>query len=43
MGWLWLGEHIAGLALLGASVTLAGVSWGAFLASGFESVPFEES
>jgi drug/metabolite transporter (DMT)-like permease len=43
MGWLFLGERIAGLALLGAAVTLAGVSWGTWLASSFESLPLEDS
>ncbi len=33
MGWIFLGESITGLPLLGAAVTLAGVSWGAYQAS----------
>jgi S-adenosylmethionine uptake transporter len=36
MGWLLLGERVAGLALMGALITLAGVSWGAWLAAGYE-------
>jgi len=43
MGWLFLGEHIAGLALFGAALTLAGVTWGAWLASSFESMSLEGS
>ena len=43
MGWLFLDEHIAGLALIGAMITLAGVTWGAWLASGIEAAPLEGS
>jgi drug/metabolite transporter (DMT)-like permease len=43
MGWIFLGETIAGRALAGAALTLLGVSWGAFLASNDEAVPAEES
>jgi drug/metabolite transporter (DMT)-like permease len=43
MGWLFLGERIAGLALFGAAITLAGVTWGTWLASSFESLPLEDS
>jgi drug/metabolite transporter (DMT)-like permease len=32
-GWMFLGERIAGVALVGAAVTLAGVSWGAWKAT----------
>jgi drug/metabolite transporter (DMT)-like permease len=42
MGWLFFRESIAGLAVLGAALTLAGVSWGAFLASSLEPVPVED-
>jgi drug/metabolite transporter (DMT)-like permease len=43
MGWFFLGESIAGLALVGAAVTLAGVSWGAYQASSSaEPGPVEE-
>jgi drug/metabolite transporter (DMT)-like permease len=43
MGWILFRETIAGLAMVGAAVTLAGVTWGAYLASGAEQVPVEES
>jgi drug/metabolite transporter (DMT)-like permease len=33
LGWLFLDEKMAGLALLGAALTVVGVSWGAYLAS----------
>jgi drug/metabolite transporter (DMT)-like permease len=33
MGWSFLHESIAGLALCGALLTLAGVTWGAYQAS----------
>jgi drug/metabolite transporter (DMT)-like permease len=36
MGWILFGETIAGVALLGATITLSGVSWGAYLASDVE-------
>jgi drug/metabolite transporter (DMT)-like permease len=42
MGWLFLRESIAGLALLGAAVTLGGVTWGAYQASNAEPGPIEE-
>jgi drug/metabolite transporter (DMT)-like permease len=32
LGWLFLGERMGGFALLGAALTVAGVSWGAYLA-----------
>jgi drug/metabolite transporter (DMT)-like permease len=41
IGWLWFGETIRGLAMIGVGVTLAGVSWGARIASTPE-VPSEE-
>jgi drug/metabolite transporter (DMT)-like permease len=41
IGWLVFGEHIAGIALAGAAVTLLGVSWGGFIAAAPE-VPAEE-
>jgi len=43
MGWVFLGERIAGLALIGAAVTLAGVTWGAWLASSLDTVSLEGS
>jgi drug/metabolite transporter (DMT)-like permease len=43
MGWIFFRETIAGLALVGASITLAGVSWGTYLASSGPPVPVEES
>jgi drug/metabolite transporter (DMT)-like permease len=42
MGWIFLGEKIAGRALVGAALTLVGVSWGAFLASSDAASPVEE-
>jgi drug/metabolite transporter (DMT)-like permease len=42
MGWIFLRESIAGLALFGAAVTLTGVSWGAWQVSS-ETGPVEES
>jgi drug/metabolite transporter (DMT)-like permease len=36
MGWAFLGEHIAGVAMCGAGITLAGVTWGAWIAAGVE-------
>jgi drug/metabolite transporter (DMT)-like permease len=38
MGWAFLGEHIAGVAMCGAGITLVGVTWGAWLAAGVEEV-----
>jgi drug/metabolite transporter (DMT)-like permease len=43
MGWIFLREAIVGVALLGAAITLAGVSWGAYLASSDGPGPVEES
>jgi len=43
MGWLFLGEAVAALALFGAGLTLVGVSWGAFLAATPEPAPVDES
>ena len=43
MGWLFLDERIAGLALIGAVITLAGVTWGAWLASSIGSASLEGS
>jgi drug/metabolite transporter (DMT)-like permease len=42
MGWIFLRESIAGLALFGAAVTLTGVSWGAYQASSVDRGPIEE-
>jgi len=42
LGWAMLGDRIAGLALAGAALTLAGVSVGAYLASGREADPVDE-
>jgi drug/metabolite transporter (DMT)-like permease len=42
MGWLFLRESVAGLALLGAAVTSFGVSWGAYQASNDAAGPVEE-
>ncbi len=42
MGWLFLGEAVAVLAILGAGLTLIGVSWGAYLAATPEPVAVEE-
>jgi drug/metabolite transporter (DMT)-like permease len=38
MGWAFLGEHIDGMAMLGAGITLVGVTWGAWMAGGVEAV-----
>jgi S-adenosylmethionine uptake transporter len=43
MGFVFLRESIAGLALFGAAVTLVGVSWGAYQASGGEPGPIDEN
>jgi drug/metabolite transporter (DMT)-like permease len=42
MGWFLFDDAIVGKALLGAAITLAGVSWGAYLASDAEPVQIEE-
>jgi drug/metabolite transporter (DMT)-like permease len=34
LGWLLLDERMTGLSLVGAALTMAGVSWGAYLAQG---------
>jgi len=41
IGWSVFGDRIAGLALVGAAITLVGVSWGGFIAAAPE-VPAEE-
>ena len=41
LGWLWFDERIAGLSLVGAALTFAGVSWGAYLASAPQVIPEE--
>jgi drug/metabolite transporter (DMT)-like permease len=43
MGWFLFREAIGALALSGAALTLAGVSWGAYLASNDQPVLLEES
>jgi len=43
MGWLFFREAIGGLAMSGAALTLAGVSWGAYVASNDQPVVLEES
>jgi drug/metabolite transporter (DMT)-like permease len=42
LGWILFGERIGGVALAGATLTLAGVSVGAYLASGREADPVPE-
>ena len=42
LGWTLFGDRIGGLALAGAVLTLAGVSVGAYLASGREADPVDE-
>ena len=42
LGWFILGDRIGGLAIAGAALTLAGVSVGAYLASGREADPVDE-
>jgi drug/metabolite transporter (DMT)-like permease len=42
LGWLLFDEKMAGVAILGAAVTLAGVSWGAYLAATPQRTPVEE-
>ena len=42
LGWGFFDERIAGLAMAGALLTLVGVSWGAYLASGAVAAPMEE-
>jgi len=42
LGWVILGDRIGGLAIAGAALTLAGVSVGAYLASGREADPVDE-
>jgi len=42
LGWLLFDERMAGVAIVGAAVTLAGVSWGAYLASTPQHTPVEE-
>ena len=42
LGWLLFDERMAGVAIVGAAVTLAGVSWGAYLASTPQRTPVEE-
>jgi drug/metabolite transporter (DMT)-like permease len=43
IGWFVFGETIGALALSGAALTLAGVSWGAYLASNDQPMVLEES
>jgi len=42
LGWVMLGERIGELAMVGAALTLAGVSVGAYLAAGREADPVAE-
>ena len=42
LGWILFEERMAGLAVVGAAITLAGVSWGAYLASTPQRTPVEE-
>jgi drug/metabolite transporter (DMT)-like permease len=42
MGWLLFEEKMAGVAIAGAALTLAGVSWGAYLTSSPQHTPVEE-
>jgi drug/metabolite transporter (DMT)-like permease len=42
LGWILFEERMAGLAVVGAAITLAGVSWGAYLASSPQPTPMEE-
>ena len=42
LGWMLFRDRLGGLALAGAGLTLAGVSVGAYLASGREADPVEE-
>lgn len=42
LGWMMFRDRIVGLALAGAALTLAGVSVGAYLASGREADPVDE-
>jgi drug/metabolite transporter (DMT)-like permease len=42
LGWILFDEKMAGMAIVGAAVTLAGVSWGAYLASTPQRTPVEE-
>jgi len=42
LGWALFGEEMAGVAIVGAAITLAGVSWGAYLASTPHHTPVEE-
>jgi drug/metabolite transporter (DMT)-like permease len=42
LGWVLFDERMAGIAITGAALTLAGVSWGAYLASTPQRTPVEE-
>jgi len=42
LGWMLFDEKMAGMAVAGAAVTLAGVSWGAYLAASPQHTPLEE-
>jgi drug/metabolite transporter (DMT)-like permease len=42
LGWVLFEEKMAGLAIVGAALTLVGVSWGAYLASTPQPTPMEE-
>jgi drug/metabolite transporter (DMT)-like permease len=43
LGWLLFRDAIAGIAALGALLTLAGASWGTYLATTVEPVPLQSS
>lgn len=42
LGWLIYGEQVLPLAMIGATVTLAGVTWGALMAATPDPVPIDE-
>jgi drug/metabolite transporter (DMT)-like permease len=42
LGWVLFDERMAGVAIVGAALTLAGVSWGAYLASTPQHTQVEE-
>jgi drug/metabolite transporter (DMT)-like permease len=42
LGWVLFEERMAGMAIVGAALTLVGVSWGAYLASTPQPTPMEE-
>jgi drug/metabolite transporter (DMT)-like permease len=42
LGWVLFDERMAGVAIVGAALTLVGVSWGAYLASTPQPTPMDE-